>query len=287
MTAGAAWPDGARGAVCLSFDNLGEAAEIEMGAIPSDAQLGGHPTATTVVPSILAALAERGLAATFFVEGLNAEVYPDLLKGIDAAGHEVAYHAWRHEQWDDLTVAEQAGNLARGVAAFQRLGLRMSGMRPPGGGLGAGGLEVFRDAGLLHSSPAGDGAGAVGGDLALLPFKWRHVDASCLLPPLAPVRERMTGSPEPIDPDRFLAYLETELGRLAEGGGFATIVLHPLTVDSWFGEERLGALLDRIAAAKASGELWVVPGREAARHVLAEADTYAGGAALDSTSWSG
>ncbi len=277
------WPDGARAALSLSFDNLGEAAEIEMGAIA--APHGTHPTATRVVPAILEALAERRLTATFFVEGLNAVVYPDLLQRIDAAGHEVAYHAWRHEQWGDLSAAEQADNLARGVTAFGELGLEPAGLRPPGGGLGEGGPGALRDAGLSYCSPAGEGAGVDGG-LALLPFQWLHVDASCLLPGLAPVRERMTGSPEPIEPDDFLTYLEGELERLSAGGGFATTVLHPVTIDSWFGEKRLGALLDRVAAAKDAGEIWVAPCRDVARHVLANGDAFDGATTLDATSWS-
>jgi peptidoglycan/xylan/chitin deacetylase (PgdA/CDA1 family) len=273
-----------RATLCLSFDNLGEAAEIEMGAIP--APHGDHPTATRVVPAILAALAERDLLATFFVEGLNAEVYPELLKEIDSAGHEVAFHAWRHEQWDGLSGAEQTHNLAGGVEAFERLGLKLEGMRPPGGGLGDGGTEVIRTADLVYCSPAGEGAGAEGG-VALLPFQWRHVDATCLLPPLAPVREEMAGSADPIAPDAFLSYLEAELDRLAHRGGFATTVLHPITIDAWFGAERLGALLDRVAAAKAAGELRVAPCRDVAREVLADAEAFEGGTTLDSTTWSG
>jgi peptidoglycan/xylan/chitin deacetylase (PgdA/CDA1 family) len=277
--------------LCLTFDNLGEAAEIEMGALSADAPLGGHVTATRVVPSILTALAERGLSATFFVEGLNAEVYPELLGEIDAAGHEVGYHAWRHEQWADLSDADRAENLARGIAAFERLGLRLEGMRPPGGGLGEGGAGVLGEAGLSYGSPAGEGAGvapadgAPGPGIALLPFQWRHVDASCLLPPLGPVRERMTGSADPIDPDRFLGYMEAELTRLVEEEGFAATVLHPVTIDAWLGEERLAAFLDRVAEAERSGGLRVAPCRDVARRVLAEPQAFEG-ATLDPTTWS-
>jgi hypothetical protein len=277
------WPGDARAGLCLSFDNLGEAAEIEMGAVPADAPLGGHVTATRVVPAIRDALAERDLAATFFVEGLNAEAYPDLLREIDAGGHEVAYHAWRHEHWDGLGADEQAGNLARGIEAFERLDLRLDGLRPPGGGLGEGGVDVLRGAGLAYCSPAGAGAGCESG-VALLPFRWSHVDASSLLPGLGPVREEIAGSADPIDPDRFLSHLESELAVLLENGGFGTFVLHPITIDAWFGEDRLTALLDRVAAAKRDG-LWVAPCRDIARHVLAHPEAFEGGATLDPTTW--
>lgn len=246
----AEWPGGARGALCLSFDNLGEAAELELGAQP-DAPLGEHFTARRILPALLDALGQRDIAATFFIEGLNAELYPESLKSIAAAGHEIGYHAWRHEQWGDLSAEEQAANLARGIRAFHDLGLGIVGMRPPGGQLGAGGPDILREAGLRYCSPEGDAVRVEEG-VALLPFRWRHVDASCVLPSLSTAREEMTGSPDPVAPDAFLAYLEGEIQRLATEGGFATIILHPFMLD-WFGEGNLAALLDRISF----GDVWV------------------------------
>lgn len=280
---GGGWPGGARGALSLTFDNLGEAAEIELGAIAPDAPLGDHPTATRVLPSLLGELSSRGLSATLFVEGLNAETYPELLIEVDAAGHEVGYHAWRHEQWADLSAAEQAENLACGQAAFGELGLRLAGLRPPGGGLGPGGLEVLVDAGLRYSSPAGSGAGAEGG-LALLPFRWRDVDASCVLPNLDSAREEIAGQAGPVGPEAFLASLESELERLAIEGGFIAIVLHLAMLD-WLGGERLSALLDRAATASAGGELWVAPCAAIAEHVLANPGPFQGATTLDTRSW--
>lgn len=283
MNATGPWPNGARGALCLSFDNLGEAAELEMGALGPDPQLGGHVTATEVVPALLERLSERGVAATFFVEGLNAKIYPDLLKAIDAAGHELAYHAWRHEQWGDLSPEEQADNLLRGLSAFERLGIEMAGLRPPGGLLGPGGLDPLREAGLRYCSPAGAGAGEEDG-IALLPFQWRHLDASCVLPPLMTAREQMTGSPGPVEPAAFLASLESAIDQLAKEGGFLTIVLHPFMLD-WLGAERLAALLDRVAIASAGDEIWVARCADVAGHVLAEPERFGNGTVLDTASW--
>ena len=272
------------GTLALTFDNLGEAAELEMGALPGDAPLSRHRTATEVVPALLDRLDERRIAATFFVEGLNAELYPDLLREIAARVHEVAYHAWRHEQWSDLSAAGQAENLARGRAAFEHLGLRLRGLRPPGGQLGAGGTGALREAGLSYCSPAGSGAGAEGG-VALLPFQWRHLDASCVLPPLAGVRELMTGSPDPVEPAAFVASLGAEIGRLAEDGGFMAIVLHPFMLE-WLGEAHLAALLDRVAAVRDEG-IRVERCDEVADEVLAQPERFVSGATLDATSWAG
>jgi len=267
------------GTLALTFDNLGEAAELEMGALPADAPLGGHPTATEVVPALLERLGARQIAATFFVEGMNAELYPDLLRAIDARGHEVAYHAWRHEQWDELSAAGQAENLKRGIDAFTRIGLEIAGLRPPGGRLGPGGVGVLREAGLRYCSPAGTGAGVEGG-VALLPFQWRHLDASCVLPPLAGARKQMTGSPDPVEPATFVASLKTEIDRLAERGGFLAIVLHPFMF-GWLGADNLDALLDQVAAA----EVRLARCREVADGVLVEPERFTGGTELDATSW--
>ncbi len=283
MSATPPWPGGARGALNLTFDNLGEAAELEMGALPAEAPLGRHETALEVVPGLLEQLEDRGIAATFFVEGLNAEIYPDLLGEIDGRGHEVAFHAWRHEQWADLRATEQAANLEQGLAAFRRLGLEIGGLRPPGGQLGEGGTSVLREAGLRYCSPAGAGAGREGG-VALLPFEWRHVDASCVLPPLGSAREQIGGSRDPIEPTRFVAWLEAEIGRLAQDGGYMAIVLHPFML-GWLGKEPLAALLDRVAMAAAGEEIWVAPCAEVADHVAAHSDRFGNGAVLDTASW--
>jgi peptidoglycan/xylan/chitin deacetylase (PgdA/CDA1 family) len=265
----------------LTFDNLGEAAELEAGAVV--AEPGRHFTALTALPEILAMLAERKLRATFFVEGLNAELYPELLREIAARGHEVAYHAWRHEQWGDLTAAEQAENLAQGLDAFARLGLKVAGMRPPGGSLGAGGVGVLREAGLRYCSPAGAGAGEEDG-IALLPFRWRHVDAACTLPPLGAARKQISGSTDPVDPPAFLASLLAEIDTLGKNGGYIAIVLHPVML-GWLGREQLGALLDRVASALGGGEIWVGRCADAADRVLADPAPFRNGTILDPAGW--
>lgn len=258
------WPGGAPGALCLSFDNLGTDEDS---------------SAAQALPNLLKRLGEHDVTATFFAEGINAELDPEALREIDAAGHEVAYHAWRHETWGELTATEQAENLARGVEAFARLGLEIAGLRPPGGQLGRGGVEVLREAGLRYCSPAGEGAG-VESNVALLPFQWRHVDATCLLPPLGMVRNEMTGSPDPLDPDAFLTYLETEIERLKREGGFATIVLH-LPLLEWLGEAKLSSLLDKLS----SSDAWLARCDEVAKRVLSSPESFAGATTLDSTTW--
>jgi peptidoglycan/xylan/chitin deacetylase (PgdA/CDA1 family) len=280
-----AWPGGNRAALSLSFDNLGEAAEAQLGARPMPAgPLGDHFTAKETVPRILAALRMRFLKATFFIEGINADLYFDLLVNLALSDQEVGFHAWCHEDWASLSAAEQADNLRRGVAALRRFAPGTEGFRPPGGRLGAGGLEAIREAGLLYCSPAGTGLSQDDG-LALVPFEWRHVDASCVLPPLAPVRERMTGSGDPLEPARFVEYLGGEIDRLVAEGGHLCLVLHPFMVEKWMGDGLLGALLDRVEKAAKFEDVWVAPCGKVAEHVLEQPERFDGTTELDATSW--
>lgn len=212
---------------------------------------------------------------------------------IDASGHEVAYHAWRHEDWGSLSADRQASNLERGVAAFRDLGLAPSGLRPPGGALGDGGAAVVRKSGLTYCSPAGCGAGVdaeeadadAAGTVALLPFQWRHVDATALLPPLAPVREQIAGSPDPLDSAAFVNHLSTEIDRLRTDGGFLSMVLHLYLIQEWLGWQSLAQILSKLSTPQVDGDLWIAPMRDVATHVLEHPDAFTNGAALDPTSW--
>jgi len=261
----ARWPGGARGALCLSFDNLGvDAASSSAGALPA----------------LLERLTAHDLRATFFVEGVNAEREPGALREIVAAGHEIGYHAWLHEQWGELSAAGQVENLARGLDAFADLGIELSGLRPPGGQLGAGGVGVLREAGLRYASPAGAGAGVEDG-VALVPFQWRHVDATAMLPGLDPVRERMTGSADQIDPDTLTAYLSSEIEENERRDELISIVLHLPLLD-WLGESNLATILNKLS----STQSWVGRCDELADHVLARAEQFNAGTTLDPSSWS-
>lgn len=257
-----AWPGGAAGALSLTFDNF---------------------VASEVLERVIAELRSRDVAATLFVEGENAELHPDALGQLAAGGHEVGYHAWSHEDWASLSALQQEENLARGVAAFAELGIELEGLRPPGGRLGRDGMRTAREAGLRYASPAGEGAGTESG-LALVPFQWRHVDASCMLPGLEAAREQISGSGEPVEPAAFLSFLGDELERLRADGGQMAIVLH-LALIEWLGFERLAALLDRVADAARSGEVWVATCAEVAARVLGEPEAFEGATVLDPTTW--
>jgi peptidoglycan/xylan/chitin deacetylase (PgdA/CDA1 family) len=202
----------------LSFDNLGEVADLERGRWPADAPLGRHASVTRTLPRILALLEEAGARATFFVEGLNAELYPDALREIADAGHEVAYHGWMHERWSDLDPAAERESLERGVRALDALGLRPVGFRPPGGSLTPATPGLLRELGFTHVSPEAGAAEPLEG-LDVRPFRWPLVDALYYLPHFADLRERHLGTRDEQPPER--------LREAIAAAGDEVLVFHP------------------------------------------------------------
>ena len=120
--------------VSVTFDNLGEAAQLELGMWPADVPLGEHFTVVDVLPRLLDLLAARDVTATFFVEGLNADMYPDALHTIVSAGHELGVHAWRHEDWAALDADSETALLTRATDAMRSIGIAPRGFRPPAAG---------------------------------------------------------------------------------------------------------------------------------------------------------
>lgn len=57
----------------------------------------------TITPELLDALAERGVRATFFVNGKNAERYPEIVQRAAAEGHQIANHTYSHSQLTKLS----------------------------------------------------------------------------------------------------------------------------------------------------------------------------------------
>jgi peptidoglycan/xylan/chitin deacetylase (PgdA/CDA1 family) len=272
------WPDGARAAISVTFDNLGEAAEQELGA---RTPTGDHYSVTTALPIVLAELAEAGTSATFFVEGVNAETYPGTLRSIVAAGHECAYHAWRHEDWSRLDETEERENLARGLAAMRARGLEPAGFRPPGGLLGERTLQLLQALGLRYCSPAGAGVGI---DRAvLLPFAWRHVDAYHLLPQFAALRRHIDRSSQPGGPERVAEALTGAIDDAIAGGTYASLVLHTWLIEAE--RDAVRSVLGHLQARTRRGDVWAAGCDEVAKWIQQHRDSFTETAILDTTSW--
>ncbi|MDX6451003.1 MAG: hypothetical protein QOH16_1052 [Gaiellaceae bacterium] len=268
--------------IALTFDNLGEAADEELGLTVAR---GPHYSVTEVLPKILELLGATQLKATFFVEAVNAERYPQALSGINAAGHELGCHGWRHETFAAQTTERKREILKDSTRALRGTGAAVTGFRPPGGVLGQDDLALLHDAGLDWTSPAGAGVGQESG-VVCLPFTWPRIDAYFLATALAPLRVR-DGLPEaPVSAELFGAAIERAIDDVlgVEADEPLCLVLHPFLYTSEARLDVLADVLQRLGRLRSSGQALVGPGREIA-HDLRSLGTALPLPALDASSW--
>jgi peptidoglycan/xylan/chitin deacetylase (PgdA/CDA1 family) len=248
-------------ALLLSFDNLGEAADLERAPEPEPEPSGDHPSVTEALPRLLERLAALELRATFFVEAINAELYPEALRDIAAAGHEVGMHGWRHERWDALTGAEEVELLERGLHALRGLGLEVEGFRPPGGALGPRSAGALAARGIHWCSPEGTYSRRANG-LACLPFRWQLVDAYHRMESFAERRVRLGDGARAASPREAADALLEALDAPADGP--LVVILHPFLMLRPSEIAESDRVLARLAELAAQGRRWIAPGREIA-----------------------
>jgi hypothetical protein len=245
--------------VVLTFDNLGEAAELERGAWPADRPVGRHPSVTTGLPRLLPELENIGLRATFFIEAINCELNPDAVRSIAEHGHEIGIHGWRHEPWEGLEPERERTVLERSRAAFTGLGVEAHAFRPPGGAINADTPSLLRDTGYRWASPLGTGTHVDEDGFGWVPFEWALVDAYFLMESFGSLRAQH-GDPESrLPPVATAERLGAGLEHLTEP---RTLIMHPflLADDAWWSEAR--ALLHGLADLQRNGRIAIPTGAE-------------------------
>ncbi|MCJ1443492.1 MAG: hypothetical protein MMC23_003990 [Stictis urceolatum] len=304
------WPAPARAAIALTLDNMGEAADLNRSLWPSSAAIGAHRSVVTVLPRLLALLSEYSVPATYFIEAWNLNVYPESIRRIDAAGHEIAWHAWQHEAWGKLNADEERENFERsfgatGWRAFRGGGDKPSidgyrGFRPPGGLVhGWRTFELCRRFGVAYISPAADEAAMVKASgldegltdekqdgLVVLPFKWATVDAYFYMEAFAGLRKaKGEFDSECQAPSVLVERYKQEIDRAVEGGGFLSLLFHPFLTDR---PERLKAceeVLRYLAEKRDQGLIWLARCKDVEYWIRDHPGIVGDNPGWDTTSW--
>jgi peptidoglycan/xylan/chitin deacetylase (PgdA/CDA1 family) len=129
-----AWPGGAEVAVSLTFDVDAEAGWLGTGR-PYDRRLTslseGRYGVVRGTPRLLDLLSRHDIRGTFFVPGYIAQVHPDTVPAIVAAGHEVGHHGYLHLRTDRIGADGQRAEIERGLAALAAAGAAPTGYRSP------------------------------------------------------------------------------------------------------------------------------------------------------------
>ena len=267
------WPDGIRAAACFTFDV--DAVSPILFEQPDTAgwlDVMTHQSygPLTGVPRLLRLLDREQVRATFFIPGYTAERWPDAMRSIRDAGHEIASHGYLHEGSRDAPdEATEERRLLRGLEALDEvLGVRPVGYRAPNWEVSYRLPRLLIRHGFRYDSSLMDadhpyrlGAAAESTDRSIveLPAHWALDDWEpyTYLPGIS-------GSGVIASPDDVIARWTLELEALVEDGGLFMLTNHPFVS----GRASRAAALERLVArAREIDGLWVATCEEIATHV--------------------
>ena len=272
------WPGGARAAVTLTLDNMGEAAELNLGLWSPSEPVGSHYSVKEALPQLLAILKKYDILVTYFVEAWNLSVYPEVIaQDLAGAGHEISFHAWQHESWAKLEDehAERA-NLERsfhGPQGIREFLMRHDGLvdayrgfRPPGGLInGQRTLRMCKEFGVRYISPAAEEAALIpietshnnNEPMVILPFKWTSVDAYYYMDAFAKMW-KMKGDPPTVQsPQQVSKRFKEDIDRTIEKGRFTSLLFHPFLQDRPERLECFEEVVSYLAEKRDRGDIWL------------------------------
>ena len=118
--------------VCLTFDFDAISGWITTVKTRNPSMLSRGEFGAFAIPRILELLARYGIRSSFAVPGHTAYAYPDEVRMIRDAGHEILHHGWMHENPSELDEAAERRVLERGLEALQAVaGVVPAGYRSP------------------------------------------------------------------------------------------------------------------------------------------------------------
>jgi peptidoglycan/xylan/chitin deacetylase (PgdA/CDA1 family) len=270
---GFVWPDGYRAAACFTFDVDAESPILfdhPEAAAWLDVMSHQAYGPRTALPRLLRLLDRAAVPATFFVPGYTAERWPDAVRTIRDAGHEIAHHGYAHEGARSAPdAATEERRLVRGLEALDSvLGVRPVGYRGPNWEMtyatpGLLARHGFRyDTGMMDAdhpyrlavSPEPDAPWIIE-----LPAHWSLDDWEPYnyLPGI-------TGSGVIASPADVIARWTLELEALVDEGGLFMLTNHPFVSGRASRAAGLGRL---IARAQEIDGLWIATAAEIAAHV--------------------
>jgi peptidoglycan/xylan/chitin deacetylase (PgdA/CDA1 family) len=147
------WPNGAKVAVCLSYDIDNEYLSRGAGLpVPNSA---GEYGATSGLPRILALLNREQIPASFYIPASSIINHPNMVPAILKGGrHEIALHGWIHENLPALdNAAEEERLLKQSIDLLTKAaGKRPVGFRAPAWAFSHHTLPILLRSGLLYDS---------------------------------------------------------------------------------------------------------------------------------------
>jgi peptidoglycan-N-acetylglucosamine deacetylase len=263
------WPGGARCAVAFTFDVDAESPLLAVRPDFADRMTTMSQQAygpEVGVPRLLGLLGGLGVRSTFFVPGFTARRYPEAIRAIAAAGHEIAHHGYLHEPLTGKSVTEEAELLDAGLAALAEVaGVTPAGYRAPFWEATWHTPALLADRGFLYDSSLMNSdhpyelAAGPERSVVELPISWGLDDWGqyCYVP-------EFSGNGMIADPVAVCAMWRQDFEAMREAGGLWILTSHPFLTGRPGRAGALRALVEHVAA---QPDVWVAPLAEIAAHV--------------------
>ena len=115
----------------LSFDYDSNSALMWRAPLDIVAQSRGRFAPNVAIPRILDMLDRLEIKSTFFTPGWTVDQFTDSVEEIVSRGHELAAHGYLHERLAEISMEAEEQAFKRGLAAFEKVGVRPEGFRAP------------------------------------------------------------------------------------------------------------------------------------------------------------
>jgi peptidoglycan/xylan/chitin deacetylase (PgdA/CDA1 family) len=266
------WPNGARCAVALTFDEDGECVPLIYDAENARKRLSLQSEGTygpnVGSPRILDLLDKHQIQGSFFSPGYVAERHPDLMREIVARGHELGHHGYLHERPDFVDEDEEERIMIRGLEVLEAItGIRPRGYRSPAWELKPTSPALLKKYGFLYdSSLMGDDepylidAGPNEEKLLEIPIQWMNDDWAYFGFSSIPALGNGISSPQAV----FETWSE-EFAGYYDVAGCYVLTMHPFVI----GRPSRIRLLDRlIEYMKNFHGVWFATLEQIAQHAL-------------------
>jgi len=263
----AAWPDGARFAVALSFDCDHETFELGAGRSTVGRLSWGEYGRRVGVPRILDVLGRHEVPATFFMPAVCALIDPTEVPRIRDAGHEVGMHGWIHENNSLIGGGAERDLMRRSYELLaKQLGRAPVGFRSANWDLSPDTIDFVRELGLIYDSSLmaddscyellsnGEPTGVVE-----IPVEWLRDDAVYLMFNREPATRPVT------PPDEVYRIFRRELEAAHAEGGLFQLVMHPFVIGY---RSRIWMLEQLIDDARKLGGAWFASHEQLTRYVI-------------------
>lgn len=139
--------------VCLTFDFDAISGFISRGQTTPGWLSRGEFGPRVGAPRLLALLKQYGINSSWYVPGHTVETFPDKVRAVFDAGHEVSHHGWTHRPPATLTREQEEWELVSGIESITRLtGQRPVGYRSPSWDLSPHSIELMLKHGFVYDS---------------------------------------------------------------------------------------------------------------------------------------